>query len=112
MVEMTQEEKHSGRENKHCYRHCYLKAYISGANKKYWDSGCKIFFTLTRCEQTQHFTNVGKITNSLEYLPTLIYCCMQWELLDFFLMCNSFTKLDLKQQTTIDKQIGPILRRG
>jgi hypothetical protein len=50
MMEMTQEEKNSGRENKHCY----LEAYISGTNKKYWDSGCKIFFTLTRCEQTFH----------------------------------------------------------
>ena len=75
MVEMPQEEKNSGRENKHHYRHCYIEAEISWANKKYWDSGCKIFFTLTRCEQTatQHFTNVGTITKSLEYLPTLIW---------------------------------------
>jgi len=72
MMEMPQNETNSGRENKHWYRHCYLEAEKSGANKKYWDSGHKIFFTLTRCEQTKHFTNVGKITKSLEYLPTLI----------------------------------------
>jgi len=37
---------------------------------------------------------------------------MQWELLDFCLMCNSFTKLDLQQQATMDNQIKQILRRG